>query len=112
MKQRLASLLLTLILVLAFALPTQAADLVNGAQVFSVHCAACHAQGGNLIRRGKTLKQTALTRYGMNSLEAIEQLVTNGKNNMSAYRDRLSIQQIEDVSAYVLAQAQQGWRSR
>jgi cytochrome c6 len=29
---------------------------------------------------------------------------------MSAYKDRLSAQQIIDVSAYVLSQAETGWR--
>jgi len=46
----------------------------------------------------------------VDSLEAIASLVANGKNNMSAYKDRLSEKQIEDVSAYVLEQAETGWR--
>jgi cytochrome c6 len=29
---------------------------------------------------------------------------------MSAYKDRLSEQQIQDVAAYVIEQAQKGWR--
>jgi cytochrome c6 len=46
----------------------------------------------------------------MDSEDAIASLVTNGKNNMSAFKDRLSANQIEDVSAYVLEQAEKGWR--
>jgi cytochrome c6 len=98
----------------AFSLPTLAAnaatDTVNGAEVFSVHCVGCHINGGNIVRRGKTLKQKALVRNGMDSLEAIAAIVTNGKNNMSAYRDRLTEQQIQDVAAYVLEQSSQNWR--
>lgn len=90
--------------------PAFAVDTVNGAKIFSVECAGCHLNGGNIIRRGKTLKQKALKRNGMDSMEAIAVLVTNGKNNMSAYKDRLSEQQIEDVSAYVLEQAAKKWR--
>ncbi|RCJ18224.1 cytochrome C6 [Nostoc minutum NIES-26] len=108
--------LLTLILVVlllftsTFTLPASAADTVNGAEIFSVHCAGCHINGGNIVRRGKNLKKKALKKYGMNSIEAIASIVTNGKNNMSAYKDRLSEEQIQDVAAYVLEQADKDWR--
>ena len=46
----------------------------------------------------------------MDSEDAIASLVANGKNNMSAYKDRLSAKEIEDVSAYVLEQAENNWR--
>lgn len=81
-----------------------------GTQVFSVHCAGCHANGGNIVRRGKTLKLNALKRNQMDSIEAIAQIVAQGKNNMSAYRDRLTDSQIQAVAAYVLEQAQTGWQ--
>ncbi|MBD1936871.1 c-type cytochrome [Microcoleus sp. FACHB-68] len=95
---------------LTFNQPALAADIANGEQIFSVQCAGCHINGGNIIRRGKNLKQKALKRNGMDSIEAISSIVANGKNNMSAYKDRLSEQQIEDVSAYVLDQAEKDWR--
>lgn len=57
----------------------------------------------------KTLKQAALERYGMNSLDAILYQVTNGKNAMPAFGNRLSDREIEDVATYVLQQAEQGW---
>ncbi len=105
-------LLLILVLItlnLAFTPPALAADTANGAKIFSVECAGCHVNGGNIIRRGKTLKLKALKRNGVDSLEEIASLVTNGKNIMSAYKDRLSEQQIQDVSAYVLEQAAKDW---
>ena len=46
----------------------------------------------------------------MDSIQAIASLVTNGKSPMSAYKDRLTTQEIEDVSAYVLAQAEKDWK--
>jgi cytochrome c6 len=112
-KQCLAVLLVGLMM-FAFPASALATDLMNGAtmngaEVFSVHCIGCHANGGNIVRWGKNLKQKALTKNGMDSLEAIATIVTNGKNNMSAYRERLTEQQIQDVSAYVLEQAAQGW---
>jgi cytochrome c6 len=86
-----------------------AADLANGAKVFSANCAACHAGGGNVINRAKTLKQEALAQYEMASLKAIQHQVTTGKNAMPPFKGRLTDQQIEDVAAYVLEQAEKGW---
>lgn len=83
---------------------------MNGEQIFSVQCAGCHINGSNIIRRGKNLKKQALKKYGMDSIEAVTSIVTNGKNNMSAYKERLTEQQIQDVAAYVLEQAEKGWR--
>lgn len=88
-----------------------AANPANGVEIFSVHCAACHASGGNIVRRGKNLKQSALQRYGMDSIAAIASLVENGKNAMPAYKNRLSEQEIQAVANYVLEQAGNNWKS-
>lgn len=82
----------------------------TAAEVFSANCAGCHINGGNIIRRGKNLKQKALKKYGMDSIANISNLVTNGKGIMPAYKARLSEQQIIDVSAYVLSQAEIDWK--
>jgi cytochrome c6 len=93
------------------ALPVFAFDATVGAQVFETHCVGCHIGGGNIVRRGKTLKQNALQKNGFDNVAAIAALVKAGKGNMSAYQDRLSEAEIQAVSAYVLEQADQGWRS-
>ena len=46
----------------------------------------------------------------MDSLEAITAIVTNGKNNMSAYKKRLTTEEIQQVAAYVLEQAEKDWK--
>lgn len=102
-------LLILILLNLNFISPALADD-INGTQIFSVHCAGCHINGSNIIRRGKNLKMKALKKNNMDSIEAIASIVTNGKNNMSAYKDRLTEQQIQDVAAYVLEQAEKNWR--
>ncbi len=91
-------------------LPANAGDTANGAKLFNVHCAGCHINGSNIVRRGKNLHKKALKKYGMDSLEAVQSIVTNGKSNMSAYKDRLSTQEIEDVAVFVLEQAEKDWR--
>ncbi|MEH2071393.1 MAG: c-type cytochrome [Nostoc sp.] len=110
MKKLITLVLVTfLLLISTLTLKANAADIVNGEQIFSIHCAGCHINGGNIVRRGKNLKKPALKKYGMDSIEAVSSIVTNGKNNMSAYKDRLSEQQIQDVAAYVIEQAEKGW---
>lgn len=85
-------------------------DLNPGAKIFEANCAGCHAQGGNIVRRGKNLKIKALKKNKVDTQEAIANLVTNGKNNMPAYKDRLTAQEIGNVSAYVLQKAEQNWK--
>ena len=111
MGKRLLIISLIFLITLAFVgkTPVLAADTENGEKIFNVHCVGCHPNGNNIIRRGKNLKKKALHRYGMDSPEAIKNIVTNGKNNMSAYQDRLSKQEIEDVAVYVLKQAEKNW---
>ncbi|MEB3213210.1 MAG: c-type cytochrome [Leptolyngbyaceae bacterium] len=81
-----------------------------GAEIFEVHCAGCHVNGGNIIRRGKNLKMRALQRNHMDTVEAIAHIVTVGKRPMSAYADKLTPEEIEAVSVYVLDQAQHDWK--
>ncbi|MBE9047141.1 c-type cytochrome [Pleurocapsales cyanobacterium LEGE 10410] len=85
-------------------------DLERGAAVFEANCAGCHVGGGNIVRRRKNLKLKALQRNQMDTQEAIVSIVTYGKGVMSAYGDKLSPQQISDVSAYVLQKAEQNWK--
>ena len=109
MLRKVLTVFLTLVMgVLAFSPPAIAA---NAAQLFELHCSGCHINGGNIVRRGKNLKLKTLERDQMATVEAIADLVTHGKgNNMSAYADRLTPADIQQVSAYVLEQAQQGWK--
>lgn len=88
---------------------TLAVDLDNGERIFTANCTACHTGGNNVIMPEKTLKNDALKENGMNSLDAIEYQVTNGKNAMPAFGGRLSDSEIEDVANYVLSQSEKGW---
>lgn len=111
MKKLMTLILFTFCLwIINFTSPAYALDTQNGGEVFSANCAGCHISGGNIIRRGKNLKKNTLKRYKMDSLEAIINIVTNGKNNMSAYQERLTSEEIENVAAYVLEQAEKNWK--
>ena len=89
----------------------EAADLENGKKVFlaQANCTQCHRGGINTVIANKHLGQDALEKYNMDSIEAIAYQVRNGKNAMPAYGRRLTDEQIRDVAAYVLDQAEKGW---
>ncbi len=111
-RQYLISVILSLWLWLSATPIAHAAEtsMELGSTIFQVQCAACHAGGGNIIRRGKNLKLKTLERNHFETVEAIQAIVTQGKGNMSAYGDRLSVDEITAVSEYVLAQAAAGWK--
>lgn len=56
------------------------------------------------------MKLGALKKYKMDSIEAIASIVANGKNPMTAFKDRLTEKEINEVAAYVLAQAEKDWK--
>lgn len=89
--------------------PVLAADIENGERIFTANCAACHANGNNVIMPEKTLQKDILEANGMNTVSAITYQVTNGKNAMPAFGGRLSDTDIEDVASYVLSQSEKGW---
>ncbi len=81
----------------------------DGAALFSQHCAGCHVNGGNIIRRGKTLKLAALERQGLASPEAIAAIAAAGVGQMGGYGTVLGEPGVEQVATYVWQQAQAGW---
>eukprot|EP01041_Mallomonas_annulata_P011250 gene11250-23532_t len=84
-----------------------AKDIEAGAAVFAGNCAACHAGGNNVVQNEKTLRKDALDSYldgGLSEASIVKQ-VTNGKNAMPAFGDRLDPEDIENVAAYVYDQA-------
>jgi cytochrome c6 len=106
---KLAAIALTLLLTF-FLSVKPAISSPNGAVIFENNCAGCHVNGGNIMRRGKNLKLKTLQKNGLDSVEAIAQLVTHGKGLMSAYGDRLTAEEIAEVAKYVTEQAKQDWK--
>lgn len=83
--------------------------LDEGGSLFGAHCAGCHLQGGNIIRRGKTLKMAALERNGIASPEAIAAIAAGGVGQMGGYAQSLGEGGPEAVAAWVWQQALNGW---
>lgn len=104
--------LMGMLLLLTLIWPPPALGLaqsVSGEQLFVNHCAGCHVNGGNIIRRGRTLRLEALKRNGIANPAAIAQIAASGLGQMSAYGEVLGPGGPEAVAAWVWEQAQAGW---
>jgi cytochrome c6 len=110
--RKLLSILVLAIALLAIRIHPALADdtLAQGAKVFSANCAACHLNGNNVVAANKNLKAETLKQFGMDSEAAIITQVTNGKSAMPPFKGRLKEDEIQAVAAYVLAQADKGWK--
>ena len=82
---------------------------VSGVQLCQNHCAGCHVNGGNILRRSKTLKLAALEANGITDPGAVATIAAQGRGQMSGYEAVLGDGGAEAVAAYVWAQAQAGW---
>ncbi|PKM33253.1 MAG: cytochrome c6 [Gammaproteobacteria bacterium HGW-Gammaproteobacteria-10] len=91
------------------ALSLTAVGVAQANDVFNKNCASCHAGGKNVMNPDKTLTSESLEKNGVNSLDAIKKLVSEGKAPMPGFASTLSKEEIESVSAYVLEQAKKGW---
>ena len=91
------------------ALDAAAADLEAGGHLFEAHCEGCHVGGGNVIRRGRTLKLEALRRADLASPEAIARVAAQGQGQMGGYAAALGDQGARQVGVWVWQQALTGW---
>lgn len=85
------------------------AGRASGAELFALHCSGCHINGGNIIRRGKTLKLSALQRQGIEGSEAIAAIAAGGIGQMGGYAAVLGDPGAAAVADYVWQQALAGW---
>lgn len=104
-----AFLVLLLSLVSAGASLAAGSDASPGALLFERHCAGCHINGGNIIRRGKNLKLKTLEREQIATVDAIAAIAREGRGQMSGYADVLGSDGDQLVAEWVLMQAQNAW---
>ena len=92
-------------------IPTHSIALSNspGEKLFLNHCAGCHINGGNIIRRGKNLKLAALKRYGLDNQDAIAKVAREGVGSMSGYQEVLGERGDQLVAIWIWEQAQNAW---
>ncbi len=86
-----------------------ALDAVSGKDLFKNHCAGCHVNGGNIIRRSKNLKISSLKHNGFDSPEAIAKIAREGIGIMDGYNDKLGDNGDQIVANWIWEQAQKAW---
>ena len=81
----------------------------KGESLFIEHCSACHVNGGNIIRRSKTLKLKQLQKNGIDNPQAIAQIARNGIGIMSGYKEFLGNDGDKLVAEWIWEQSQKAW---
>ena len=81
----------------------------SGEQLFEAHCAGCHINGGNILRRNKTLKLAALQRNGIEGPELIATIAAAGIGQMGGYGEVLGEGGPELVGEWVWQRALANW---
>ncbi|MCF6147354.1 MAG: c-type cytochrome [Candidatus Kuenenia sp.] len=77
---------------------------INARKLFEYHCAKCHGLTGEANKRGKALKAPDLCDPEWQSSITDEQIlhtITNGKNKMPRWSERLKPEEIEALAKYV-----------
>lgn len=113
MKRVFSGAVLAATLLSISSLSAQAApDAVAGEKIFKANCNACHKGGKNTVNPQKTLSLADLKKNQKDNAAAIVAQVTNGKGAMPAFgkTGKLKPPEMENVAAYVLAQANKGWK--
>ena len=94
---------------LIFSNQSWALNNSSGETLFNQNCSGCHVRGGNVIRRNKTLKLSALKRYGLDSPEEIAKVARNGIGIMSGYEEVLGEGGDQIVANWIWEQTQKAW---
>ena len=80
-----------------------------GKNLFKTHCAGCHINGGNIIRRSKNLKISSLKHNGIDNPEAIAKIARTGIGIMDGYKEQLGEDGDQIVANWIWDQAQKAW---
>jgi cytochrome c6 len=107
---RFLAMLVLLGLLLLCWWPRPAWGTSTGSQLFENHCVGCHVNGGNIIRRGRTLRLSSLRRNGIEGPEAIAAIASGGLGQMSGYGEALGPGGAEAVGQWVWDQALRDWK--
>ena len=86
-----------------------ALDTDLGEKLFKNHCAGCHINGNNIIRRSKNLKISSLKNNGIYDPEAIAKIARQGIGIMDGYKDQLGENGDLIVANWIWEQAQKAW---
>ncbi len=103
------TILILISLIFGFPITSWGTEASTGEDLFIQHCAGCHIKGGNIIRRNKTLKLSALQRNGLDNPEAIARIARKGIGIMNGYEENLGEGGDQLVANWIWNQAQNAW---
>ncbi len=92
-----------------FPINLYALDKNSGESIFKNHCAGCHINGSNIIRRSKNLKISSLKRNGIETPEAIARIAKEGIGIMNGYDEVLKENEDQIVANWIWEQSQKAW---
>ncbi len=81
----------------------------TGKELFNNYCSGCHINGGNIIRRGKTLKLSSLKKNRLDDPDLIAKIAREGIGSMSGYKQFLGENGDVLVAKWIWEQAQNAW---
>ena len=81
----------------------------EGEKLFLQHCSGCHINGGNIVRRNKTLKLKDLKRNSLDTPELIAKVAREGIGSMSGYEKNLGERGDKVVANWIWDQSQKAW---
>jgi cytochrome c6 len=89
-------------ILLAFAAVSFAATVLaaDAASIFSARCAACHGKDGKGTPVGKKMGAPELATLKASQAD-LAASISNGKGKMSAYKDKLSAEEIQALAKFV-----------
>jgi cytochrome c6 len=72
----------------------------KGAEIYAKKCAMCHGKDGKGTPVGLKMGAKDLTTLKLDD-DAVEKVVTDGKGKMTAFKGKITPEEIEEVSEYV-----------
>lgn len=88
---------------LASAAFTETKTVKSGEELFKEHCAACHADGGNIINPGKTLRKEHRDAHNiLTRADIVDKMRHPGKGMTSWSAATLPDQEAEAIADYII----------
>ena len=85
------------------AITSSTAIAATGEALFKQHCAACHPDGGNIIKPQDTLHAKDLAREGINNWQGVVKTMRQPGPGMTAFDAKtISDQDAKAIAEYVL----------
>jgi cytochrome c6 len=96
------ALLFAAVAVVAVVSAPAAQAAADGKALYDAKCAMCHGKDGVAKPMAKGSANFNDAKWqGATKVEAIETAITDGKNKMKGYKDKMSAEEIKAVAGYV-----------